>query len=166
MYNKIHKSKRRDSMLISCPECGKEISDKSTKCIHCGYPLINNENSQNNCIINNTQYDLNEELQMMIDGVDIVHVIKALRMKCGISLSEAKRLYDIINETKEIPNVFQGDIIKTVVSQTNIPKCPTCGSNNIEKISTTKKLFGGAMFGLFSSDVRNTMHCKNCGYKW
>lgn len=46
------------------------------------------------------------------------------------------------------------------------PKCPTCGSTNIEKISITKKAFGGAMFGLFSSDVRNTMHCKNCGYKW
>lgn len=48
----------------------------------------------------------------------------------------------------------------------NKPKCPTCGSLNVEKISTGKKVFGGAMFGLFSSDVRNTMHCKNCGYKW
>ena len=26
--------------LIKCPECGKEISDKSNQCIHCGYPLI------------------------------------------------------------------------------------------------------------------------------
>ncbi len=25
--------------LIKCPECGKEISDKAPKCIHCGYPL-------------------------------------------------------------------------------------------------------------------------------
>ncbi len=25
--------------LINCPECGKEISDSSDKCIHCGYPL-------------------------------------------------------------------------------------------------------------------------------
>ena len=46
------------------------------------------------------------------------------------------------------------------------PTCPTCKSTNIEKISVGKKVFGGAMFGLFSSDVRNTMHCKNCGYKW
>jgi len=48
----------------------------------------------------------------------------------------------------------------------NMPKCPTCGSLNVEKISTGKKIFGGAMFGLFSSDVRNTMHCRNCGAKW
>ena len=25
--------------LINCPECGKEISDQSGKCIHCGYKL-------------------------------------------------------------------------------------------------------------------------------
>lgn len=25
--------------LIICPECKKEISNKSDKCIHCGYPL-------------------------------------------------------------------------------------------------------------------------------
>ncbi len=25
--------------LIQCPECKKEISDKSEKCIHCGYPI-------------------------------------------------------------------------------------------------------------------------------
>lgn len=50
--------------------------------------------------------------------------------------------------------------------QSNQPKCPTCGSTNIEKISVSKKAFGGFLFGVFSSDVRNTMHCKNCGAKW
>ncbi|MEO2799991.1 zinc ribbon domain-containing protein, partial [Flavonifractor plautii] len=24
--------------LISCPECGKQISDQAPACIHCGYP--------------------------------------------------------------------------------------------------------------------------------
>lgn len=48
----------------------------------------------------------------------------------------------------------------------NKPKCPTCGSTNVEKISFGKKAVGGALFGLLSSDVRKSMHCKNCGYKW
>lgn len=30
-------------MLIKCPECNREISDKATVCIHCGFP-INPEN--------------------------------------------------------------------------------------------------------------------------
>ena len=31
--------------LTQCPECGKEISDQSSSCINCGYPL--NENTKN-----------------------------------------------------------------------------------------------------------------------
>lgn len=25
--------------LIKCPECGKEVSDQSEQCVHCGFPL-------------------------------------------------------------------------------------------------------------------------------
>ena len=25
--------------LIKCPECGKDVSDRAEKCIHCGFPL-------------------------------------------------------------------------------------------------------------------------------
>ena len=27
--------------LINCPECGKQISDKAERCIHCGCPIDN-----------------------------------------------------------------------------------------------------------------------------
>lgn len=47
-----------------------------------------------------------------------------------------------------------------------MPQCPTCNSTNIEKISLTKKAVSGALFGLFSSNVRNSMYCKNCGARW
>ncbi len=29
--------------LIKCPECGRDISDKSDKCIQCGYVIRNND---------------------------------------------------------------------------------------------------------------------------
>lgn len=48
----------------------------------------------------------------------------------------------------------------------NTPKCPTCGSTNIEKISAGKKAIGFVAVGVFSSNFVKTMHCKNCGYKW
>lgn len=32
-------------MLINCPECGKQISDQSKQCIHCGYPLDKAQNT-------------------------------------------------------------------------------------------------------------------------
>ena len=55
---------------------------------------------------------------------------------------------------------------KQQAQKANVPKCPICGSTNVEKISTAKKAFGFAMVGLFSSNLGKTMHCKNCGYKW
>lgn len=36
--------------LIQCPECGKEISDKSSACIHCGFPLDNIQHEKHNVI--------------------------------------------------------------------------------------------------------------------
>ena len=51
-------------------------------------------------------------------------------------------------------------------NNTRKPKCPTCGSTNIKKISTTSKVAGAAMFGLFSKTARSQFCCNSCGYKW
>lgn len=48
----------------------------------------------------------------------------------------------------------------------NIPKCPTCGSTNIEKILLSSKVIGAGLFGLFSKSAKSQFKCKNCGYKW
>ena len=77
--------------------------------------------------------------------------------ECQNGLIEPKKLQKIVYTKR---TNMQSD------STLNVPKCPTCNSTNIEKISITKKAFGGALYELFSTDVRNTMHCKNCGYKW
>lgn len=47
-----------------------------------------------------------------------------------------------------------------------VPKCPTCGSSDIKKISTTAKVVGAGLFGLFSKTAKSQFECKNCGYKW
>lgn len=60
----------------------------------------------------------------------------------------------------------QVNVQNEIKQQSNQPKCPTCGSTNIEKISAGKKMSGSFLFGIFSSDIRNTMHCKDCGYTW
>ena len=52
------------------------------------------------------------------------------------------------------------------LKQQNIPKCPTCGSTNIEKISDMKKAAGFLTVGVFSKNFGKTYHCKNCDYKW
>ena len=48
----------------------------------------------------------------------------------------------------------------------NMPKCPTCGSTNIQKISGTKRWLSTGLFGLASSDIGKSMVCRSCGFKW
>jgi len=48
----------------------------------------------------------------------------------------------------------------------SIPKCPTCGSTNIQKISDLRKAGGAILFGIFSKDAKSQFECKNCGYKF
>ena len=50
--------------------------------------------------------------------------------------------------------------------QCNLPKCPTCGSTRISKISATSKVVGASLFGLFSKTATSQFKCNNCGYKW
>lgn len=47
-----------------------------------------------------------------------------------------------------------------------VPKCPTCGSLDLEKIGTASKVLDVAFWGFASGKVKKTFHCKNCGYKW
>lgn len=44
-------------MLIKCPECGKEISDTSKKCIHCGFTLEAVQKPQPKQDNQSTEYD-------------------------------------------------------------------------------------------------------------
>lgn len=48
----------------------------------------------------------------------------------------------------------------------NKPKCPTCNSTNIKKVSTTSKVVNTAVFGLFGTKRFKQFHCNNCGYEW
>jgi formate dehydrogenase maturation protein FdhE len=107
-----------------------------------------------------------ETLNISWDELSIIEDISTDKefLQAMIDLKEK----DIIEYNLKISQ-FKSQLEQQKSSKTqndNRPKCPTCGSTNIEKISATRKVVGGAMFGLFSSDVRNSMHCKNCGAKW
>lgn len=50
------------------------------------------------------------------------------------------------------------------ISAPNIPKCPVCGSTDIENISTLNRAVSTAMIGIASNKIGKQFHCKNCGY--
>lgn len=154
-------------MLINCPECNKEISDKAEICPNCGYklpkpePLFQGEYCPKclDCGIKTT-----------------IELCPYCHAKCKNSiigtLDEVNAFVNNHPELKNAPEFSYAaynkriHYVPTEYATSNVPKCPTCGSTNIEKISFGKKAVGGALFGFFSSDARNSMCCRDCGYKW
>lgn len=50
--------------------------------------------------------------------------------------------------------------------KSRVPKCPTCGSTNIRKMSGIERGASIAAFGIFSKKINKTFRCGNCGYTW
>ena len=135
-----------------CLQCGKEISDnKITTCPFCNCIDLLEKNSYDSIILNYKNAS-NSAKQMFYNDPTF---IKMMSYHPDLFKRELpKQTYHNTQPSQPTPTT------------SNIPKCPTCGSTNVEKISTAKKAFGFAMVGLFSSNLGKTMHCRNCGYKW
>ena len=62
------------------------------------------------------------------------------------------------------PMLNDSHVIGTVTNNSkSVPKCPTCQSTNIRKISVLSKAGSVAMWGIFSQKVKKQWHCNNCG---
>lgn len=130
-------------MLIKCPECGKDVSDKSEKCIHCGYPLNLNTTplTTKTCPLckNNS------------------HIRNGIEDKCSV----CGYVFNV-EECKSKDPTW-----RIVKEQPNTPKCPICGSTNLSKITNTKKVTKILAFGVFGmGDNGKTWKCNNCGSKF
>ena len=58
------------------------------------------------------------------------------------------------------------EIKKKPSKPTYTPKCPTCQSPDVVKITGTQRMIGTGLFGLGAGSLGKSMRCKNCGYKW
>ena len=172
--------------LIKCPECGKEISDKSKHCIHCGYPLSENTTiSTNSC----TMYDviymgfsdkitrqqnqirlklcLTKKLGIVTlpEAVDIIdnppHIIakSVTRTQADYIAQNLRELKCNIRVQKSIPDIL--DNKKLVKTENSTIKCPHCGS---EQIVIGKR--GFSIWTGFIGANKTENRCGNCGYHW
>lgn len=141
--------------LINCPECGKEISDKSETCIHCGYPI--NKKNNTKCIINGTEYDLSF---MLDDSYSNLFKVRDLIQITHCSIGDARSIVEKILETNEIPKTLyiKQQKIENVENQVT---CPKCGSSYIQSTNRGFSLVTGF---IGSGSPRNV--CQKCGFKW
>lgn len=142
--------------LIKCPECGKEISDRASTCINCGFPL----KKENICKINGAKHDLSCILDMVNSGTTNVEVIqrKIQEKVCDIhlSLQEYYKLAYIIINTKAVPTEFNH-----AITPSKQICCPHCGSTAI----TTGARGVNWTLGLIGAS-KTVNRCGKCGHMW
>lgn len=170
--------------LIKCPECGKEISDKSNTCIHCGFPLQEMVNNQQNelydvtitaiapkFVTNSVASKISEitKLNQLTIYQELLHLPVAILK--GLQKENAEYMKDIllknccdthIIESNELINTEINDAISQLITSKNaLISCPHCNSTQI----TTGQRGFSLLTGFIGSN-KTVNRCAKCGYTW
>lgn len=148
-------------ILCYCEKCGQhyDISDKRlhdiknvtcTGCCSVGYFKPVPEK-----YLNEGMWGINKNLE----GEFIEKFIKA-------SSNFDQASWDRRVGYQEIRKHYDEILRNEMQEEKNVPKCPTCQSTNLKKITVTSKAMNTALFGIFGTKRHKTFHCNNCGYEW
>lgn len=176
-------------MLIRCPECGKEVSDKAPACIHCGFPL-NDIHKENTCLVDGAEYDMTElknyyaKLTDYEKGEFYRRIKSQYEGNLEIFPNEATNILRNINEHFNwwndshnhgkgylrdklaltcIDHNFQYFEFNTadIPDPSKTVRCPKCGSTSV----TTQERGYSIMWGVLGSTKKKNL-CQKCGYTW
>lgn len=144
------------AFLHYCPKCGNIIipPENDKKCNYCGEECLPTHISTSDVLHHDWEKLPNQIILEEYVKPNPLFDEELYNLRVG---KEKRQQQATLNQMR---------MEKQQAQKANVPRCPTCGSTNVEKISTAKKAFGFAMAGLFSSNLGKTMKCKNCGYKW
>lgn len=146
--------------LISCPECGNSISDKSDKCIHCGFPLANNR-----CVIDGIEFDLSDIKDKVLNSnIENEDVRDQIALELGLKIRKiskygALKIIEIIRETGEVPKTFDASYMRRDANPQI--QCPKCRSTQITTGSRGFSIVSG-----FIGSGKTVNRCARCGHKW
>ena len=174
--------------LILCEECGKKISDMASVCPHCGFPVsasceihIKWDNMKGNTYLKTGVY---------VDGSFIKDMKCSEILDCAVKPGVHKidlffRQKCVISKTIDIPPIKKDEYIafrQTLTGlklidprsekwnsgrmESHIPKCPTCGSTNIKRISAFRRSASSGIYGIASRSALKTFECRDCKYTW
>lgn len=161
---------------------------KAVICSKCGSKGLVPQNSSCDCFCGGKEVSFNvtEDQYIKMSEYEIQQMIEQMGINPLINEDDALTIYNATKSTEIIDAMIelkQRDIIeyglklgqfKTQVAQqkssntqnNNKPKCPTCNSTNLKRVSTTSKVVSVAMWGLLSQKAKKTWHCNSCGYEW
>jgi len=153
--------------IYYCPVCGCDQFRDAAKCTHCYNPVrpvqsrYEYEYYQRKAFM---QYGSSSEWKRVLQEEEV----KYHPLYNGRTASQRKTTQEIEQHNKEILDNLASKQLEQLKysASTNQPKCPTCNSANIQRISTLKRATHGYLFGIFSNTARSQFECLNCKYKW
>ena len=81
---------------------------------------------------------------------------------CGFDLALYNKFFDRIYATK-LNQLNKENNFSTLDGDTAaVPRCPYCGSSDLDRITSIEKVANIALFGLFGNKRRYQWHCNNC----
>lgn len=171
--------------LVQCPECGKEISDFSEKCIYCGYSISVNAQNNNHggiCVIDGIPFDLSEFREYIINAIeadgevsedDRCELINNLSAVCThVTKTTVEKVVDQIISTGIVPEKYETyhfrkgqeyirSIEKTEKTTNTVIRCPKCNSTAV-----TAGQRGYSVVWGFVGSGKTVNRCAKCGHKW
>lgn len=85
--------------IIKCPECGKEISDKSIACVHCGVPLDLHVDAENNTETPNPKKKTKKIIFLLISLILIIGTL-VIAQKIILPANKYSDAEKLFNEEK------------------------------------------------------------------
>lgn len=166
-----------------CPVCGEELDYKMKRCKYCGYSKItSNEKFLKLCAVDKTirfrpvsLYESRYPKECYEYIAEVQYGDKSFWMDAFVEgelkfnpLFDRSKYTGRIHESKKPCNDNKVDNNEhdRQVATTFSPKCPTCGSPDVKKISDLRRGAHAVAWGLLSTTARSQFECKNCGYKW
>ena len=189
-----------DMALIKCPECGKEVSNRASACIHCGCPLDEQpvaSTPKKDIIPSQKEYS-----EVKFPSINLVQDVTGLGLaeamafveqdepvvKDGLSQEQAEAIAQkfqaigvdakICDSSTPLSSDQNGESnpILSTSPETQVLRCPKCGSTSIQAMKKGfglgKAAIGGLLLGpvgllggaIGCNNVKRV--CLNCRYEF
>ena len=144
-----------------CPKCKNNFSDAFDECVYCGSELKNGTIEIEDIQTEKQIYEMTDA--EILDKYS--NYKKRIEDQTGHKMTDSEFLLGI-KEARRDSSKHQADKYTKNIQESNVPRCPTCQSTDIKKISDLSKAVSVAMWGIFSRKVHKQWHCNNCDSEW
>lgn len=149
-----------------CPKCGDiycgtnyEKEPLHIQCQYCGTVMLETDED-------GAEMEWNKNIVAGDEFIQIANSILAKYTDMKLDPTAVAHRESVIEQKKKNEEHQEQLRQQANVPESNLPKCPICGSMDIENISTLNRAVSTAMVGIASDKIGKQFKCKNCGYKF